>query len=289
MSDMDKHLKKLELESIDIIREVCSTNNLDEIVVLYSIGKDSSVMLRLFEKAFYPQKIPVKFMHIDTGWKFKEMYEFKEKIAQKVNIITYKHGANLNPFTDGRRYTDVMKTEALKLALKEYNFKIAFGGSRRDEEKSRAKERVVSIRDENSRWNPRSQNPEISPLYNTLLTEKTSFRVFPLSNWIELDIWEYIKAENIEIVPLYFAQERNVQMLENGMYIATENETGELKKVRFRTLGCYPLTGAVVSSAQTLDEIINELKSAQYTERITRVIDYDADGSMELKKREGYF
>lgn len=286
---MDRHLKQLELESIDIIREVCSTNELNDIVVLYSIGKDSSVMLRLFEKAFYNQKIPVKFMHIDTGWKFREMYEFKEKISQKVDIITYKHPANLNPFTDGRRYTDVMKTEALKSALKEYNFKIAFGGSRRDEEKSRAKERIVSIRDENSRWEPRAQNPEISPLYNTLLTEKISLRVFPLSNWTELDIWEYIKAENIEIVPLYFAKERNVQHIENNMLIATENESGESKKVRFRTLGCYPLTGAVISEAQTIDEIIEELKSSQYTERITRVIDYDVDGSMEIKKKEGYF
>lgn len=286
---MDKHLKQLELEAIDIIREVCSTNNIEDIVVLYSIGKDSSVMLRLFEKAFYPQKIPVKFMHIDTGWKFKEMYEFKEQISKKVDIITYKHSANLNPFIDGRRYTDIMKTEALKLALKEYNFKIAFGGSRRDEEKSRAKERIVSIRDENSRWNPRAQNPEIAPLYNTFLTEKTSLRIFPLSNWTEIDIWEYIKAENIEIVPLYFSAQRKVELLENGMYIATENETGELKNVRFRTLGCYPLTGAVLSDAKTLDDIINELKSAQYTERITRVIDYDIEGSMEIKKKEGYF
>lgn len=286
---MDNHLKQLELEAIDIIREVSSTNNIEDIVVLYSIGKDSSVMLKLFEKAFYPQKIPVKFMHIDTGWKFKEMYEFKEQISKKVDIITYKHSANLNPFTDGRRYTDIMKTEALKLALKKYNFKIAFGGSRRDEEKSRAKERIISIRDENSRWEPRAQNPEIPPLYNTLLTEKTSLRIFPLSNWTEIDIWEYIKAENIEVVPLYFSAQRKVERLENGMYIATENETGELKNVRFRTLGCYPLTGAVLSNAKTLDDIINELKSAQYTERITRVIDYDTEGSMEIKKKEGYF
>ena len=166
---------------------------------------------------------------------------------------------------------------------------ISFGGSRRDEEKSRAKERIVSIRDENSRWNPRAQNPEIFPLYNTLLSDKTSLRVFPLSNWTELDIWEYIKAENIEVVPLYFSKERKVRRLDDGMYIATENETGELKQVRFRTLGCYPLTGAVLSNAQNLDDIIVELRETQYTERITRVIDYDTDGSMELKKREGYF
>ncbi len=288
---MTKHnpIKQLELQAIDIIREVCCTNKLEDIVVFYSIGKDSSVMLRLFEKAFFPQKIPVKFMHIDTGWKFKEMYEFREKIAQKIDLIVYKHPANLNPFTDGRRYTDVMKTEALKNALDLYKFKIAFGGSRRDEEKSRAKERIISIRDKKHRWNPRAQNPEIPPLYNTFCTASTSLRVFPLSNWTELDIWEYIKMENIEVVPLYFAKERRVQKLESGMYIATENETGELKKVRFRTLGCYPLTGAIFSDAENLDDIIAELESSQYTERITRVIDYDTDGSMEIKKKEGYF
>ncbi|MBQ2870772.1 sulfate adenylyltransferase subunit 2 [bacterium] len=283
------HLKQLELQAIDIIREVCSTNNLDDIVVFYSIGKDSSVMLRLFEKAFFPKKIPVKFMHIDTGWKFKEMYDFREKIAKEIDIIVYKHPANLNPFLDGRRYTDVMKTEALKQALAKYDFKIAFGGSRRDEEKSRAKERIVSIRDKNSRWNPRMQNPEIPPLYNTHFSQDTSLRIFPLSNWTELDIWEYIKLENIDIVPLYFSKERYVKKLDSGIYIATQNETGELKKVRFRTLGCYPLTGAVESEAKNVDEIIQELKIAKYTERITRVIDYDAEGSMELKKREGYF
>ena len=216
------HIKQLELEAIDIIREVCSTNNLEDIVVFYSIGKDSSVLLRLFEKAFYPQKIPVKFMHIDTGWKFREMYEFRDKISEKVDILVYKHPANLNPFLDGRRYTDVMKTEALKQALAEYGFKIAFGGSRRDEEKSRAKERMVSIRDENSRWNPRTQNPEISPLYNTFLTDKTALRVFPLSNWTELDIWEYIKLENIEVVPLYFAKD-NVPKTKAITIIETAN------------------------------------------------------------------
>ncbi len=283
------HIKQLELQAIDLIREVCATNNLDDIVVFYSIGKDSSVMLRLFEKAFYPQKIPVKFMHIDTGYKFKEMYEFRDKVAQKIDLIVYKHPAELNPFTDGRKYTDVMKTQALKNALSQYKFKIAFGGSRRDEEKSRAKERLVSIRDENCRWNPREQNPEIPPLYNTFVTDDTSLRIFPLSNWTEADIWEYIKLENIEVVPLYFATERRVIETDSGSYIATQNDTGELKQVRFRTLGCYPLTGAILSEAKNVDDILKELKNTKYTERITRVIDYDAEGSMEIKKKEGYF
>lgn len=283
------HLKQLENEAIDLIREVCYTNDFSKIVCFYSIGKDSSCMLRLFEKAFAPFPIPIRFMHIDTGWKFKEMYDFREKIAQKIDLLVYKNPANLNPFRDGSRYTDVMKTEALKQALALYDFKIAFGGARRDEEKSRAKERMVSVRNEYQKWDPRNQNPEISPVYNTFYTDKNSLRVFPLSNWTELDIWEYIKAEEIPVVPLYFAKERLVQRMPSGMYIATENETGELKKVRFRTLGCYPLTGAVESEAQTVDEIIRELKESQYTERITRVIDYDTEGSMEKKKKDGYF
>lgn len=283
------HLKQLENEAIDLIREVCYTNDFSKIVCFYSIGKDSSCMLRLFEKAFAPFPIPIRFMHIDTGWKFKEMYDFREKVAQKIDLLVYKNPANLNPFRDGSRYTDVMKTEALKQALALYDFKIAFGGARRDEEKSRAKERMVSVRNEYQKWDPRNQNPEISPVYNTFYTDKNSLRVFPLSNWTELDIWEYIKAEEIPVVPLYFAKERLVQRMPSGMYIATENETGELKKVRFRTLGCYPLTGAVESEAQTVDEIIRELKESQYTERITRVIDYDTEGSMEKKKKDGYF
>lgn len=286
---MISHLKQLENEAIDLIREICSTNDLEKIVCFYSIGKDSSCLLHLFEKAFFPFPIPIRFMHIDTGWKFKEMYQFRDKIAKKINLIVYKNPANLNPFTDGSRYTDVMKTEALKQALALYDFKIAFGGARRDEEKSRAKERMVSVRNEYQKWDPRNQNPEISPLYNTFYTDKTSLRVFPLSNWTELDIWEYIKAENIPVVPLYFAKERRVQKMPSGMYIATENNTGELKKVRFRTLGCYPLTGAVKSNAATVDEIIEELRKTQYTERITRVIDYDTEGSMEKKKKDGYF
>lgn len=286
---MISHLKQLENEAIDLIREVCSTNDLEKIVCFYSIGKDSSCLLHLFEKAFAPFPIPIRFMHIDTGWKFKEMYKFRDEIAKRINLIVYKNPANLNPFTDGPRYTDVMKTEALKQALALYDFKIAFGGARRDEEKSRAKERMVSVRNEYQKWDPRNQNPEISPLYNTFYTDKTSLRVFPLSNWTELDIWEYIKAENIPVVPLYFAKERLVQKMPSGMYIATENNTGELKKVRFRTLGCYPLTGAVKSNAATVDEIIEELRKTQYTERITRVIDYDTEGSMEKKKKDGYF
>lgn len=286
---MTTHLKQLENEAIDLIREVCYTNDFSKIVCFYSIGKDSSCMLRLFEKAFAPFPIPIHFMHIDTGWKFKEMYQFREKIAQKINLLVYKNPANLNPFRDGSRYTDVMKTEALKQALALYDFKIAFGGARRDEEKSRAKERMVSVRNEYQKWDPRNQNPEISPLYNTFYTDNNSLRVFPLSNWTELDIWEYIKAEEIPVVPLYFAKDRFVQRMPSGMYIATENETGELKKVRFRTLGCYPLTGAVESDAETVDEIIQELKECQYTERITRVIDYDTEGSMEKKKKDGYF
>ncbi|MBQ8251374.1 MAG: sulfate adenylyltransferase subunit 2 [Alphaproteobacteria bacterium] len=283
------HLKILEAEAIDLIRDVVFSNDIERQIVFYSIGKDSSCLLHLFKKAFHPFPIPVKFMHIDTGWKFKEMYEFRNKIQKEIELIVYKNPKNLNPFTDGPLYTDVMKTEALKQAINLYDIKIAFGGSRRDEEKSRAKERMVSVRNEYHKWDPRNQNPEISPLYNTFFTPKTSLRVFPLSNWTELDIWEYIKQEEIDIVPLYFAKKRRVQTLPSGMMIATENETGELKKVRFRTLGCYPLTGAVLSDATTIDAIIAELKQTQYTERITRIIDYDTEGSMEKKKKDGYF
>ncbi len=283
------HLKILEAEAIDLIRDVVFSNDIERQIVFYSIGKDSSCLLHLFKKAFHPFPIPVKFIHIDTGWKFKEMYEFRNKIQKDIELIVYKNPKNLNPFTDGPLYTDVMKTEALKQAINLYDIKIAFGGSRRDEEKSRAKERMVSVRNEYHKWDPRNQNPEISPLYNTFFTQKTSLRVFPLSNWTELDIWEYIKQEEIDIVPLYFAKKRRVQTLPSGMMIATENETGELKKVRFRTLGCYPLTGAVLSDATTIDAIIAELKQTQYTERITRIIDYDTEGSMEKKKKDGYF
>lgn len=286
---MEQHLKLLENEAIDLIREVVFSNDPEKIVVLYSIGKDSSVMLRLFQKAFRPMPIPVRFMHIDTGYKFKEMYEFRDEISKKIPLIVYKHPAKLNPYTDGSRYTDVMKTEALKSALNNYGFKIAFGGSRRDEEKSRAKERIISVRNTYHKWDPRNQNPEIPPIYNTFYADTDSLRVFPLSNWTEADIWRYIKAENIPVVPIYFSHKRHVLQTPDGMLIATQNETGEIKNVRFRTLGCFPLTGAVLSDATTLDDIIHEVETAVYTERITRVIDYDTEASMEKKKRDGYF
>lgn len=286
---MSRSLELLEKESINLIREVLSTNSLENVYCFYSIGKDSSVLLRLMEKAFAPDKIKIPFLHIDTGYKFKEMYEFRDKIGKYIDLNVYKHPACLNPYKDGAEYTDVMKTEALKNAIKEYNIKIAFGGSRREEEKSRAKERMVSIRDENSRWNPRCQNCEVNGLWNTYYDENSSLRVFPLSNWTELDIWEYIKQENIDIVPIYFSHYRNVEE-RNGQLFATEDEQrGVRKKVRFRTLGCYPLSAAVESEANTLDDIIDELKQTKYTERIGRVIDYDREGSMEIKKCEGYF
>ena len=286
---MEKHIKQLENEAIDLIRDVCFSNDLSKIVCFYSMGKDSSCLLRLFKKAFFPSPIPIKFMHIDTGWKFKEMYKFRDKISEKIDLIIYKNAKNLNPFKDGTRYTDVMKTQALKQALDLYGYKIAFGGARREEEKSRAKERMVSVRNKYHKWDPRNQNPEIPPLYNTFYTDDTSLRVFPLSNWTELDIWKYIKQEDIPVVDLYFAKERHVKKTTSGMYIATQDETGELKSVRFRTLGCYPLTGAVLSDAKTIDEVINELEKSKYSERITRVIDYDVEGSMEIKKKDGYF
>lgn len=282
------HLQILEHEAINLIRSVCMSNDPEKICCFYSIGKDSSVLWHLFKKAFYPLPVPIRFLHIDTGYKFKEMYDFRDKISNEMDLLIFKHEAALNPFVDGSRYTDVMKTEALKQALKKYDFKIAFGGSRRDEEKSRAKERMVSIRNAHSKWDPRNQNPEIPPLYNTFYSDDTSLRVFPLSNWTELDIWEYIKQENIEIVPIYFSHQRHV-LRQGKMLIASEDNMGDLMTVRFRTLGCYPLTGAVESTASTLDEIIDELKHSSYTERITRVIDYDVDGSMEIKKKDGYF
>ena len=286
---MQPHLKRLENEAIDLIREVCFSNDTDRIVCFYSIGKDSSVLLRLFQKAFAPFEIPIRFLHIDTGYKFKEMYDFRDKIAKKINLLVYQNPLKLNPFTDGTRYTDEMKTQALKQALHLWDFKIAFGGSRRDEEKSRAKERMISVRNRYNKWDPRNQNPEIPPCFNTFYSDLSSLRVFPLSNWTELDIWEYIKAENIDVVPLYFAHKRRIITTKDGQLIATENETGEIKTVRFRTLGCYPLTGAMLSDATTIDEVIAELKTNNYTERITRVIDYDTEGSMEIKKRDGYF
>lgn len=287
-----KHLDILEKEAINLIREVISTNNLDDICCLYSIGKDSSVLLRLMEKAFFPDKINIKFLHIDTGYKFKEMYEFRDKISKNINLKIYKHPSCLNPHSDGSRYTDIMKTEALKNAIEKYNIKIAFGGARREEEKSRAKERMISIRDKNHRWEPRYQNAEINFLWNSICNENKTLRVFPLSNWTEIDIWEYIKKENIEVVPIYFSHERMVIPYNNSnpqQWIATENNTGILKTIRFRTLGCYPLTAGIESNAKNVDDIINELKEFNYTERVGRAIDVDKEYSMELKKKEGYF
>lgn len=285
---MNSHLDVLEKESIELIREVLSTNTLDEICCFYSIGKDSSVLLKLFEKACWPNEIPIKFLHIDTDYKFKEMYEFKEKIKKKINLITYINPEKLNPFEyDSSYYTNIMKTQALIQALKLYKIKIAFGGARREEEKSRAKERMVSIR-YNECWNPRIQNSEINYLWNTFHTENTTLRIFPLSNWTELDIWEYIKQEKIEVVPIYFAHERKV-ILKNGQLFATQSEKGDIKQVRFRTLGCYPLSAAIESRAKTPEDIIEELKNTKYSERAGRMIDYDQDCSMEKKKKEGYF
>ncbi|MBQ4646483.1 MAG: sulfate adenylyltransferase subunit CysD [Candidatus Gastranaerophilales bacterium] len=290
---MDNYLKNLEYQAIDIIRDTVFNNDVEKIVAFYSIGKDSSVLLHLFKKAFYPNKIPIKFLHIDTGWKFPEMYEFREKIANEIDLLIFKHPACLNPYKDGRNYTDIMKTQALKMSQEHFGFKIAFGGARRDEEKSRAKERIISIRDKNGYWNARKQNPEISPLYNPFYCNDTSLRVFPLSNWTELDIWKYIKEENIEIVPIYFSHKRKVKITTQNnkelLLIPQKGEKTEELNVRFRTLGCYPLTGAVRSNAKNIDEIIKELEEVQYSERITRVIDYDAKGSMEIKKQEGYF
>ena len=259
-ANMKDVLSSLEKEAINLIREVVTTNKTEDIYCFYSMGKDSAVLLRLIEKAFFPEKIPITFLHIDTGYKFKEMYDFRDKISKKINLKVYRHPAKLNPYECGREYTDVMKTQALKNAIKEYGIKIAFGGSRREEEKSRAKERMVSIRDKNNRWNPRIQNKEVNYLWNTYCADDTSLRVFPLSNWTEIDIWEYIKREKLEVVPLYFSHFRNVEK-KLGQYFATQDENrGELKRVRFRTLGCYPLTAGIESEASDLDGIINELK-----------------------------
>ena len=296
------HLKQLEAESIHIIREVAA--EFDNPVMLYSIGKDSSVMVRLAEKAFYPAKPPFPLMHVDTTWKFREMIEFREKLIRKElgwDLIVYineegvKQG--IGPFTHGSQtHTDIMKTVALKQALDKYKFDAAFGGARRDEEKSRAKERVYSFRDKNHRWDPKNQRPELWNLYNGRVHKGESIRVFPLSNWTELDVWQYIHLENIPIVPLYFSAKRPVVDVD-GTWIMVDDdrmpiEPGqkiEQRVVRFRTLGCYPLTGAVESTATTLPEIIQEMLLTKTSERQGRVIDYDQAGSMEEKKKEGYF
>ena len=295
------HLKQLEAESIHIIREVAS--EFDNPVMLYSIGKDSSVMVQLAMKAFYPAKPPFPLMHVDTTWKFREMYEFRENYAKRdlgLTVITYVNEEGkklgLNPFEQSGKHTTVMKTEALKQALEKYKFDAAFGGARRDEEKSRAKERVFSFRDRFHRWDPKNQRPELWNLFNTRVNKGESIRVFPLSNWTELDVWQYIHLERIPIVPLYFAAERPVVVRDGNLILVDDErlqllpgEKPKLKMVRFRTLGCYPLTGAVPSTAATLPEIIQEMLLCKTSERQGRVIDNDDEGSMEDKKREGYF
>jgi sulfate adenylyltransferase subunit 2 len=294
------HLDQLEAEAIYIIREVAA--ECENPVMLYSIGKDSSVMLHLAMKAFYPEKPPFPFLHVDTTWKFKEMIEFRDRKAKELGIemIVYTNQEALkqgiNPFDHGAAYTDIMKTQALKQALDKYGFTAAFGGGRRDEEKSRAKERVFSFRNQNHAWDPKNQRPEMWKLYNTKINKGESMRVFPLSNWTEKDIWQYIKRENIDIVPLYFAKERPV-VYRDGNIIMVDDERmrfkpGEkvvIKKVRFRTLGCYPLTGGIESEADTLDAIVEETLSAITSERTSRIIDQESAGSMERRKREGYF
>ena len=295
------HLKQLEAESINIIREV--TAEFEKPVMLYSIGKDSSVMLHLALKAFYPGKPPFPLMHIDTTWKFREMIEFRDQQVGKLGLelIVYINSAGsaagINPFTHGsEKHTDVMKTQALKQALDKYKFDSAFGGARRDEEKSRAKERVFSFRDKKHVWDPKNQRPELWNIYNGKINKGESIRVFPLSNWTELDIWQYIYLNDIDIVPLYYAKPRPVVNVD-GVDILVDDDRMpiagsqkiENKMVRFRTLGCYPLTGAVESTATTLPEIIQEMLLTTSSERQGRLIDTDMAGSMEEKKRKGYF
>jgi sulfate adenylyltransferase subunit 2 len=295
------HLKQLEAESIHIIREVAA--EFDNPVMLYSVGKDSAVMLHLAMKAFAPGKPPFPLMHVDTTWKFREMITFRDKMVEKVGmkllVHTNQEGVEqgIGPFSHGSaKHTDVMKTQALKQALDKYGFDAAFGGARRDEEKSRAKERVYSFRDKFHRWDPKNQRPELWNLYNGKVNKDESIRVFPLSNWTELDIWQYIYLENIDIVPLYLAAERPVVerdgtliMVDHERMPMEPGEAPQMKRVRFRTLGCYPLTGAVESEAATLPEIIQEMLLTKTSERQGRVIDHDSAASMEQKKREGYF
>ncbi|PID94115.1 MAG: sulfate adenylyltransferase subunit CysD [Bacteroidetes bacterium] len=295
------HLRELEAEAIHIIREVVA--EFANPVMLYSIGKDSSVMVRLAEKAFAPGKVPFPLMHIDSKWKFREMVEFRDSYARKNNwdlIVEYNREGfekGIGPFSHGSKvHTDVMKTQALLQALDKHQFDAAFGGARRDEEKSRAKERIFSFRDQFHQWDPKNQRPELWNIYNTKVHKGESIRVFPISNWTELDIWQYIRLERIPIVPLYFAKERPVVSY-NGALILVDDERmprelaqkAEMKMVRFRTLGCYPLTGAVVSEADSVEKIVEEMMTTTKSERTTRVIDFDQEGSMEQKKREGYF
>lgn len=295
------HLDELEAEAIYIMREVAA--ECEKPVMLYSIGKDSSVMLHLALKAFYPEKPPFPFLHVNTTWKFKEMIEFRDKTAKKYGIEMLEYineegvKQGINPFDHGSSYTDIMKTQALKQALDKYGFTAAFGGGRRDEEKSRAKERLFSFRNSDHAWDPKNQRPEMWKLYNTEINKGEEIRVFPISNWTEKDIWQYIKRENIDIVPLYFAAERkcvvrdgNIIMVDDDRMRLKEGEEVQTKKIRFRTLGCYPLTGGMESNAETLDEIIDETLGAVSSERTSRVIDNDGGAaSMEKRKREGYF
>ena len=294
------HLDELEAEAIYIIREVAA--ECEKPVMLYSIGKDSSVMLHLAMKAFYPEKPPFPFLHIDTTWKFKDMIKFRDDTAKKLGIemlvYTNEEGVKkgINPFDHGAAYTDIMKTQALKQALNKYGFTAAFGGGRRDEEKSRAKERIFSFRDQFNQWDPKNQRPELWDIYNSRVHKGESIRVFPLSNWTELDIWQYIRLENIPIVPLYFAKERPCVEIDGNLIMADDDRLPkeyvpkiQNRMVRFRTLGCWPLTGAVESNASTIEEIVEEMMTTTKSERTTRVIDFDQEASMEQKKREGYF
>jgi len=295
------HLKALEAESIRIIREVVA--EFANPVMMYSIGKDSTVLLHLARKAFYPGTLPFPLLHVDTTWKFRDMIAYRDKTAQQFNLDLIVHinqegvDNQVTPFTyDSKKYTDTMKTQSLLQALEKYQFDAAFGGARRDEEKSRAKERIYSVRDKNHRWDPKNQRPELWHLFNGNINPGEEVRVFPLSNWTELDIWQYIYLENIELVPLYFAKKRPV-VERNGTLIMVDDdrmpletgETPEMRMIRFRTLGCYPLSGAIESSAATLPEIIQEMLLTRQSERQGRLIDYDSVSSMEQKKREGYF
>jgi sulfate adenylyltransferase subunit 2 len=295
------HLKQLEAESIHIIREVAA--EFENPVMLYSIGKDSSVMARLAMKAFHPGKIPFPFMHIDTTWKFRDMIEFRDRFCREHGIRLIVHtnrspeAQSLNPIVHGsKKWTDVMKTQALLQALTAGGFDAAFGGARRDEEKSRAKERVYSFRDRFHQWDPKNQRPELWQLYNGKINKGESIRVFPLSNWTELDVWQYVHLEQIPVVPLYFARERPVVERDGTLIMVDDDrlplrpgEVPQMKTVRFRTLGCYCFSGAVESTATTLPEIIQEMLLAKTSERQGRMIDYDEAGSMEQKKKEGYF
>jgi len=297
---MLNHLDKLESESIHIIREVMAEAK--NPVMLYSIGKDSSVMLHLAKKAFYPAKLPFPLLHVDTTWKFQDMYRYRDKISDDTNVelIVFKNPNgiknNINPFDHGSNHTDIWKTEGLKLALDKFKFDVAFGGARRDEEKSRAKERIFSFRDKNHRWDQKNQRPEIWNLYNTKKNEDQSIRVFPISNWTELDIWLYILRERIDIVPLYFADERKtiirddlIIMLDDDRFKLFKDEEPKIRRIRFRTLGCYPLTGGTLSNARSIQDIIQETLLTTTSERNGRVIDSEHDSNMEKKKQDGYF